>query len=74
MFGENCLIFNGHGSTGAPRISFSRVPTKDGEYSTNWRDIVTVITRDRWSEGNLKKQMRTRTLWVALSSTKNDLS
>ena len=41
------LIFNWHSSRAAPGISFFRVPTKDDEYSTNWRNnIVAVITRD----------------------------
>ena len=48
MSGENCLIFNWHGSRAAPGISFSRVPTKDDEYSITWRNnIVAVITHDR---------------------------
>ena len=42
--------------TGAsPGMSYFRVPTKDEEYSTNWRNnIVTVITRDRVLKENLK--------------------
>ena len=48
MSGENCLSFNWHSSRAAPGISFFRVPTKDDEYSINWRNnIVAVITRDR---------------------------
>ena len=48
MSGENCLIFYWHSSRAAPGISFFRVPTKDDEYSINWRNsIVAVITRDR---------------------------
>ena len=48
MSGENCLIFNWHGSSAAPGISFFTVPTKDDEYSINWRNkIVAVTTRDR---------------------------
>ena len=48
MSGENCLIFNWYGSRAAPGISFSRVPTKDDEYSINWsNNIVAVITHDR---------------------------
>ena len=47
MSGENCLSFNWHSSRAAPEISFFRVPTKDDEYSINWRNnIVAVITRD----------------------------
>ena len=46
MSDENCLIYNWHGSRAAPRISFSRVPAKDDEYSVTWRNnIVAVITR-----------------------------
>ena len=60
MSGENCLIFNWHGSSAAPGISFFTVPTKDDEYSINWRNkIVAVTTRDRWSEGNLKDKLKT---------------
>ena len=48
MSGENCLIFNWHSSRATPGISFFRVPTKDDEYSINWRkNIVEVIARDR---------------------------
>ena len=48
MSGENCLIFNRHSSRATPGISFFRVPTKDDEYSINWRkNIVEVIARDR---------------------------
>ena len=36
MSGENCLIFNWHGSRVAPGILFPRVPTKYEEYSINW--------------------------------------
>ena len=69
--GENCLIFNWHGSRSAPGISFSRVPTKDDEYRINWwNKIVAVITRDRWSEGSLERQIKNRTFWVSLSSKK----
>ena len=47
MPGENRLIFKWHSSREAPRISFIRVPTKDDEYSMNWRnDIVAVVNRD----------------------------
>ena len=47
MPGENSLIFDGHSSKTARGISFFRVSTKDGEYSTNWRkNIVAVINRD----------------------------
>ena len=63
MPGENCSIFNCHSSRAAPGISFFRVPTKDDEYSTNWRNkIVAVITRDRVIDGNLKRQIKNRTL------------
>ena len=41
---------------------FFRVPTKEDEYSTNWRNnIVAVITRDRVIDGNLKRQIENRT-------------
>ena len=47
MPGENRLIFKWHSSWEGPRISFIRVPTKDDEYSMNWRnDIVAVVNRD----------------------------
>ena len=47
MSGENCLIFNWYSSRTAPGISFYRVPTKDDEYSINWRkNLVAVIIRD----------------------------
>ena len=40
-------LFNFYSSREAPGISFFRIPTKDDEYSINWRDnIAVVITRD----------------------------
>ena len=36
-----------NGSSWNPAISFFRVPTKDDEYSINWRNnILAVVTRD----------------------------
>ena len=58
IFGESCLIFNWHSSRAASGISFFRVPTKDDEYSINWRkNIVAVIICDSryGDEGNLKR-------------------
>ena len=47
MSGENSLIFNWYGSRTAPWVSLFRVPTKDEEYSINWRNsVVAVITHD----------------------------
>ena len=47
MFGEGYLIFNWHNSRAASEISFFRVPTKDDDYSINWRkNIVSVIICD----------------------------
>ena len=44
MFGENCLILTGIFQGSFWDLIF-RVPTKDDEYSINWRNnIVTVIT------------------------------
>ena len=63
MSGENCLSFNWHSSRAASGISFFRVPTKDDEYSINWRNnIVAVITCDTryGDEGNLKRQIKTQ--------------
>ena len=63
MPGETCSVFNCHSSRAAPEISFFRVPTKDDEYSTNWRNnIVAVITCDRVIDGNLKRQIKNRAL------------
>ena len=64
MSGESCLIFNWHSSRAASGISFFRVPTKDDEYSINWRkNIVAVITCDtRYADaGNLKRQIQNPT-------------
>ena len=77
MSGENCLIFNWHSSRAASGISFFRVPTKDEEYSINWRNnIVVVITCDTryGDESNLKRQIKNLTFSIELSSRKNDLS
>ena len=47
MSGENCLIYNWHGSKAAPGILFFGVLAKDNEYCRNWwNNIVAVITRD----------------------------
>ena len=63
MPGENWWIFNCHSCRVAPEISFFRVTTKDDKQSTNWgSNIVTVITRDRVIDGDLKGQIKNRTL------------
>ena len=65
MSGDNCSIFNSHSSRAAPGFSFFRVPTKDDEYSTNWRNnIVAVITSDRVIDDILKRQIKNRTLHI----------
>ena len=77
MSGEGYLIFNWHNSRAASEISFFRVPTKDDDYSINWRkNIISVIICDTWygDGGNLKRQIKNPTFWVELSSRKNDLS
>ena len=73
MFGEGYLIFNWHNSRAASEISFFREPTKDDDYSIN---IISVIICDTWYDGggNLKRQIKSPTFWVELSSRKNDLS
>ena len=43
MSGENCLIFNRHGSRAAPGISFSRAPTKDDECNINIRNCIVAV-------------------------------
>ena len=56
MSGENCLIFNRHGSMTVPGISFFRVPTKDGKYNINWtNNSVAVITCDNTVIRQFKK-------------------
>ena len=63
MPGENWWIFNCHCSRVAPEISFFRVTTKDDKHSTNWgNNIVAVMTRDRVIDGDLKGQIKNRTL------------
>ena len=77
MSGESCLNFNWHSFRAASGILFFRVPTKDDEYSINWKNnIVTVITCDTGygDAGNFKRSMKNPTFWVALFSRKNDLS
>ena len=50
-------------SRAAPRISFSEVPTKDDEYSKNWRNkVIAFITRARVIESNLKRQIKNQPL------------
>ena len=43
MSGENCLIFNRHGSRAATGISFSRAPTKDDECNINIRNCIVAV-------------------------------
>ena len=69
MSGENCLIFNWHCSRAVPGISFSRMPTKDDEYSISCRNNFAAVIGS-WSGRQFKKQIKNRTFWVALSSRK----
>ena len=64
MSSESCLIFNWHSFREASGISFFRVPTKNDEYSINWRNnIVPVFICDTryGDEGNLKRQIKSPT-------------
>ena len=63
------LNFNCHSSRAATGISCFRVPTKDDQYSTNWRDnIVAVINRDRVIDANLQCQGKLKTKYCILVS------
>ena len=65
MPGSNCAIYGCHNSGAEKGISFFGIPTKDDEYSTEWRTkILDVITRDRIVDSNLKRQIKNRTLSV----------
>lgn len=65
MPGSNCAIFGCHNSGANKGISFFKIPTKDDDYSTEWRNkIVNIITRDRIIDKNLRKQIDNRTLSV----------
>ena len=58
MLRKDCLIFDYHSSRATPGISFFRVPTKDDDYSTNWRNnTVAVFPGDRLIYDNLKRKI-----------------
>ena len=64
MPGANCAIF-GCSTSRKHKISIFRVPTKDDEWSKEWRrKIVAVITRDRVVDSNLKRQIDNKALYV----------
>ena len=71
----NCLIFNCRKSRAAPGISFIRVSAKDDEYSINWGNNIGGSYYSWYGdEGILKRKIKNRTFWVAISSRKHDLS
>ena len=43
--GENCSIFNCHSIMAAPVISNFRIPTKNDDYSTNWRNNIAAVKK-----------------------------
>ena len=70
--GENCLIFDWHSSRAAPGILFFRVPTKDHDYKLEKQHCYNGCSYFSWCsyEGNIKRQIKNRTFWAALSSRK----
>ena len=77
MPGENCLIFNWHSSRAAPGVSFFGVPIKDNKYyycTTLQKQHCCKYYSWYGDEDNLKRQIKTQTFWVVLSSRKHDLS
>ena len=61
MPGENCFIFNWHGSRAASGISFFGVPAKDNQYCKNWIDnIVAAITLDTVMKAIEKEKLKSK--------------
>ena len=65
MPGANCSIFGCSTSRSHVGISLHRIPKKDDEFSTNWRQkLVQVITRDRVIDTSLRRQIEKRDLCI----------
>ena len=57
--GENCSIFNCHSIMAAPVISNFRIPTKNDDYSTNWRNNIAAVKKKiefKGAEATLRKK------------------
>ncbi|XP_065654860.1 uncharacterized protein LOC136081473 [Hydra vulgaris] len=65
MPGANCAIFGCSVSRNHVGLSIFRIPTKDDEYSANWRQkLISVITHDRVIDKGLKAQIEKRNLYI----------
>jgi len=65
MPGANCSIFGCSTSRDHIGISLHRIPQKDDDFSSNWREkIVQIITRDRVVDQSLRKQIDKRSLHI----------
>ena len=66
MPGSNCCIPKCTNSqTRNPGVSMFRIPTKDDDYSADWRKkILDVVTKYRVIDSNFKRQIDKRTLHI----------
>ena len=66
MVGSNCSIYGCSNSRNKTKgLGIFRIPTKDDEYSKNWRNtFVQIITKDRLVDDELRQQLVKRSLYI----------
>ena len=76
MSGKDCLFVNWHSSRAAHEIPFLEYQQRMTNTVQTGETILLqlLLVKLLIDEGNLKKQIKTQTIWVALSSRKHDLS
>ena len=68
MVGCNCSIYGcteSRNKTKNLKFGFFKIPTKDDDYSKEWREkLIHIITRDRVVDSQLQQQIQKRNLFI----------
>ena len=66
MVGCNCSIYGCTESRNKTKIfGFFKIPSKDDDYSKEWREkLIDIITRDRVVDSQLKQQIQKKNLFI----------
>ena len=72
MVGSNCSIYGFLNSRNKIKgLGIFRIPTKDDEYSKNWRNaLVKIITKDRVVDNQLREQKKDLYIFVTYTTEK----
>lgn len=73
MPGANCSIFGCNTSRRHKDISIFRLPSAKNELSKKWRaELINIVTRDRETDENMKRQIENNFLHICQRHFKDD--